>query len=73
MLNFIQCPICSAHEKIGADTGTALAQAIDAWLSVARPHAPVAEMENILNLILNTRERQPKKPKPHKPIDPLLL
>lgn len=74
-LQFITCPICSGHEKISPEAADALAHAIESWVIAAesRPHmfpnAPIAELENIRNVILNRAERLPSP----KPIDPLLL
>lgn len=74
MLNFINCPICAGHEKISAEAAYAIAQAIASWVIVAegRPHlfpnAPLTELANIRNAILNGAERRSIKP-----IDPLLL
>lgn len=75
MLTFIKCPICSGHENISPEAADALAKAIESWVIAAesRPHmlpdAPIAELENIRNVILNRAERRPKS----RAIDPLLL
>jgi hypothetical protein len=75
MLTFIDCPICSGAEKISPEAADELAKAIQGRLDAfeARPHmfpdAPIAELENIRNVILNRAERWPKS----RAIDPLLL
>ncbi len=54
-LEFIDCPLCAGHEKIGADTANALHDIL-AFAATEEPEHVRAELENIINAIRNAKE-----------------
>ncbi len=55
-LDFVDCPLCSGHEKIGAQTAEELGRAIGAHLNQGMPAHVETELMNIRNTICNARE-----------------
>ena len=58
-LEFMQCPLCAGHEKIGADTAELLLEAIQDACCMDNPEHVQTELMNIRNGILNAREPRP--------------
>lgn len=63
-LDFMACPFCSGHEKIGAETIEFIEPLLRDNVRDAQEHV-YAEMKNILNQIENSRE--PGRPEPARP------
>lgn len=75
-MNFIKCAFCSGHEAISSEAtgeiefGIRYALSIRGWEDA---RSVEGELENILNVIENTRQRECAQAQPEPEIDPLLL
>lgn len=60
MISFINCPFCSGHEAVSPEAATAIAELIEKALYKSdSPLTPLGgELQNILNVIRNTEERE---------------
>lgn len=61
-LDFMNCPLCSGHEQIGAEAAHELGRAISAHLNWGMPDHVSGELLNIRNVIENLKE--PGRPEP---------
>lgn len=55
-LDFMNCPCCSGHEAISVDAAAALEDAIREHLALSLSEHVRAELMNIRNVIVNSRE-----------------